>query len=327
MFRCPVCREPLRRATDARAWRCGHGHSYDIAREGYVNLLITHQRRAREPGDSMEMLRHRRAFLDAGHYGPIASALHELASAHAHADGGGVLDAGCGEGYYTRDWHRPVWGVDIARAAVRMAAKRASTRTSEDDDHKDDDHKDDDQHVHNHEGDDRNDRVDTHTNTHTNTHTHTHAQTHNYAVASVYDLPIVDDSIAIAVNVFAPVDSAELARAINAGGILVTVTPGPDHLAGLKALLFAEPDTHDDRGPLDDAGDDSGFTRTERQRVRYDLDLTPPAIGDLLGMVPYAWYVDPETRSRVEETPFLRTPVDVNLTVYTVGAGGSTPGK
>src|SRR4051812_16725214 len=123
MWRCPVCHGPLREAE--RTWRCGEGHTYDVAKEGYVNLLITHQRRQREPGDSVEMLRARRAFLEAGHYAPLRDALAE------RVPGGSVLDVGCGEGYYTRAVDTEVdraqagvWGVDIAKEAVRLAARR-----------------------------------------------------------------------------------------------------------------------------------------------------------------------------------------------------------
>ena len=75
-----MCREALAEADDRRSWRCATGHVHDVAREGYVNLLITHQRRQRDPGDSAEMLRHRRAFLDAGHYGVLADAVLDAAA-------------------------------------------------------------------------------------------------------------------------------------------------------------------------------------------------------------------------------------------------------
>src|SRR3954466_6778851 len=114
MWRCPVCDDALRE--EGRTWRCAIGHSYDVAKEGYVNLLITHQRRQREPGDSAEMLRARRAFLDGGHYAPPKDA----ATAQL-TDESSILDVGCGEGYYTRDVDATLWAVDIAKPAVRLA--------------------------------------------------------------------------------------------------------------------------------------------------------------------------------------------------------------
>jgi 23S rRNA (guanine745-N1)-methyltransferase len=122
-WRCPVCREPL--SLGEGSWRCEQGHSFDLAREGYVNLLITHQRRQREPGDTAEMLKARRSFLDTGAYAPLRDAV----AAHIGSDDDrDVLDVGCGEGYYTRDLAARVWGIDIAKPAVRMAAQRAHHR-------------------------------------------------------------------------------------------------------------------------------------------------------------------------------------------------------
>jgi 23S rRNA (guanine745-N1)-methyltransferase len=66
LLRCPICRLRL----DARggALACRNGHSFDLAREGYVNLLPGSRRRPAAGGDGSAQLRHRRAFLDAGHF-------------------------------------------------------------------------------------------------------------------------------------------------------------------------------------------------------------------------------------------------------------------
>lgn len=271
VFRCPVCREPLPGADDGRSWRCATGHTYDVAREGYANLLITHQRRQRDPGDSVEMLRHRRAFLDAGHYGVLAESVRQAAELQP---GTAVLDAGCGEGYYTRNWVADhaglaLAGVDIAKPAVRMAAKRAASPAA------------------------------------------------RYAVASVYDLPVLDASVDLAVSIFAPLHSPEFERVLRAGGRLLTVTPGPDHLAGLKAKLFAEPEAHPDTGPFERDGADTILEPSGTTRVRTELALTTSAgVADLLNMTPYAWYVAPEVRAAVVSEASLSTPIDFLITTY-----------
>lgn len=274
MFRCPVCSVALTidHGGSGAAWRCPGGHSFDVAREGYVNLLITHQRRRREPGDSADMLRHRRNFLDRGHYRPLAEALAGNAS-----PGQAVLDAGCGEGHYTSSWpgaHEGLvlWGVDISKPAVRMAAKRARGRR----------------------------------------------RTH-YAVGSVYDLPVVDATIDLVVSVFAPLHSPEFERVLRPGGRLVTVTPGPDHLAGLKARLFADPESHTDRGPLDGDGAATRLVPVTSDRVRYDLELDDAAtVSDLLNMTPYAWYVSPRVRAEAAAQTPLSTPVDFVVSTYSM---------
>ena len=266
-----MCREPLAEADDGRSWRCVTGHAYDVAREGYVNLLITHQRRQRDPGDSPEMLRHRRSFLDAGHYGVLAVAVHDAAGL---APGMAVLDAGCGEGYYTRTWVADhaglrLAGVDIAKPAVRMAAKRAPSPAA------------------------------------------------RYAVASVYDLPVLDASVDLAVSIFAPLHSPEFERVLRPGGRLLTVTPGPDHLAGLKAKLFAEPEAHPETGPFERDGAVTMLEPEGTFRVAAELALrTPDDVADLLNMTPYAWYVAPEVRASVVSHGSLSTPIDFLISTY-----------
>ena len=120
---CPVCGAAL--APQGAAWRCVQGHCFDVARQGYVNLLTVTQKHSRHPGDTREMVAARRAFLDAGWYAPIAGALADLVRRFCPA-AEAVLDAGCGEGYYLSQlgWIPERWGIDISRDAVRYAAAR-----------------------------------------------------------------------------------------------------------------------------------------------------------------------------------------------------------
>ncbi|WP_309646673.1 putative RNA methyltransferase [Phenylobacterium sp.] len=123
---CPVCAQPL--AREAAAFRCAAGHAYDLARSGYVNLLLANQRRSKDPGDDKAMMAARTAFLEAGHYAPVAQALADAVLADRSATC--VLDVGCGEGHYLRGLReraaRPLdlHGLDISRHAVEAAAKR-----------------------------------------------------------------------------------------------------------------------------------------------------------------------------------------------------------
>ena len=263
---CPVCRGDLSLVDGGRAWRCAANHSFDVAREGHVNLLITHQRRQREPGDNAEMIRNRRAFLDAGHYQPLRDALDEFAT--VGGDGRSACDAGCGEGYYTRHWS-DLWGVDIGKTAVRFAAKRAAGDAA------------------------------------------------HYAIASAYDLPLSDGTIDVLLSVFAPLSSDEFERVVRPGGVVVTVTPGPDHLAGLAAELFGSVEPHPATGPFDGPTATTSLRHERSLSVRYDLTLDEPgAVGSLLRMTPYTWRVNPETAARVGELPRLETPVDFLVSVY-----------
>lgn len=120
-WRCPVCRAGLALDAGRRSWGCEAGHGFDIAREGYVNLLMSGRRRSRAPGDSAEMVAARRRFLGTGAYDPMTEAIAEAVAA---ADPAVVLDVGCGEGRHTRGVRAPlVLGCDVAKPAVAAAAK------------------------------------------------------------------------------------------------------------------------------------------------------------------------------------------------------------
>lgn len=130
-YQCPLCHLPLKRTDNY--WSCAQRHRYDCAREGYVNLLPVQFKRSLVPGDNQEMMLSRRAFLDAGYYQPMRDRVMTLISELADDQYAGWLDIGCGEGYYTQRLaetlaQRPAggqaYGLDIAKAAVRLAAKR-----------------------------------------------------------------------------------------------------------------------------------------------------------------------------------------------------------
>ncbi|PJJ73548.1 23S rRNA (guanine745-N1)-methyltransferase [Diaminobutyricimonas aerilata] len=93
---CPRCGAAL--DAGAGSWVCASGHSFDVARQGYVNLRPS--RPAGLAADTAEMVQERDAFLGAGHYAPIAEALARLAAEHAPRTDGVVLDIAGGTGYY-----------------------------------------------------------------------------------------------------------------------------------------------------------------------------------------------------------------------------------
>lgn len=124
ILKCPVCGREL--YDEDRVWRCENRHSYDVAKEGYVNLLSAH-RSGDNVGDNKEMARSRRDFLNKGYYEPLARAVTDCLSRYS-ADGDTVLDICCGEGYYTAyaaaRLKRSFCGFDLSKNMVRLAAKR-----------------------------------------------------------------------------------------------------------------------------------------------------------------------------------------------------------
>ena len=119
---CPICGEQLNGA--GRTFSCIHGHSFDLARQGYLHLLPVQQKHSLHPGDTRQQVLSRREFLEGGFYSPICQSLIDTARELAAA--GPILDVGCGEGYYcTRladSMGAELVGLDISKEAVRCAA-------------------------------------------------------------------------------------------------------------------------------------------------------------------------------------------------------------
>ena len=128
LFVCPNCGRPLER--EANGYACPAGHRFDLAREGYVNLLPANFQHSKAPGDDKEMALARTRFLDGGWYSPLRERLCRLLDLHT-GSAPALLDAGCGEGWYTAALARVVSGkggrtagVDLSRPSVKKAARR-----------------------------------------------------------------------------------------------------------------------------------------------------------------------------------------------------------
>ena len=127
MLCCPVCRRPIE--SDGRSLRCQNGHCFDLSKRGYVNLLTAEAMRSKSPGDNRLMVEARRSFLEKGFYRPLSDAVNRAAAeALAGIERPVILDAGCGEGYYTARLcealpFSEIVGMDISKTAVDKAAR------------------------------------------------------------------------------------------------------------------------------------------------------------------------------------------------------------
>ena len=123
-LKCPLCGGKL--TQNEKTLRCPSGHSFDVARQGYVHLLPVQSKRSAAPGDTREQVLSRRAFLETGAYAPICDALKR--AARSRGIEGQLLDVGCGEGWYSARLAKEVGlaltGLDISKEAVRCAAAK-----------------------------------------------------------------------------------------------------------------------------------------------------------------------------------------------------------
>ena len=131
---CPVCGKLL--YFSGKTYTCPERHSFDVSKSGYVNLLLSKHIGKTVHGDNKLMLQARRNFLEKGYYSPLRDELCDMVQRNFR--GGVLLDAGCGEGYYTSaiydrlersDIAAEIYGIDISKIAVEMAAKRKNNIT------------------------------------------------------------------------------------------------------------------------------------------------------------------------------------------------------
>lgn len=119
MLRCPNCIQPLQ--CEPHLYACPNGHHFDLAKAGYVNLLVTHSTKSH--GDDVRMVEARQAFLSQGHYRPLMNVILETI---ASLEISSLVDLGCGEGTYTNAIAQreiQVIGIDLSKTALKRAAK------------------------------------------------------------------------------------------------------------------------------------------------------------------------------------------------------------
>lgn len=123
-FICPVCKSEL--SLVEKAYKCRNNHSFDLSKDGYVNLLMSQQSSLKRHGDDKLMVRARREFLGKGFYNKLRQALCETLKESLH-DNAAIIDVGCGEGYYTSEISTvnnfEIFGIDISKDALKYASK------------------------------------------------------------------------------------------------------------------------------------------------------------------------------------------------------------
>lgn len=274
---CPLDGAPLQRS--GASWRCADGHCFDIAAQGYVNLLPVQNKRSLDPGDSKEMVAARRRFLEAGHYQPIADAVAQAVLQTAPAARTlTCLDAGCGEGYYLRQLAATagnahplaLLGLDISKWAVQAAAKR--------------------------DGQDARG-----------------APRAAWVVGSNAGLPVLPGTLDRVLCMFGFPVYPEFARVLRRGGELLQVDAGPEHLRELREVIY--PTLRPERPAARQAPPGFEHLATDTLCFQIHVDGAAP-IADLLGMTPHLYRATAEGRARAAALTALTMTVDVRLARY-----------
>ena len=267
-FICPVCKLPL--ILDNRTYKCENGHCYDLSKSGYVNLLLSQQSKLKRHGDDKVMAKARRDFLDKGYYLPLLNGLKSAVSAHFTKDSV-LLDAGCGEGWYTSNLYDYLSGldlspnflaVDISKDALDLLGKRSPNIKR--------------------------------------------------AVASVYKLPVSDNSCDVVINIFAPIATEEYLRVLKPNGILICAIALEDHLLSLKQKVY-------ENAYKNEIGDLNldGFRLINRNDVKGEIEISSNEdILTLFKMTPYYYKTSKEDFEKLTKLQKLKTQTEFGILIY-----------
>ncbi|MEV5964363.1 putative RNA methyltransferase [Kribbella sp. NPDC051952] len=262
LLRCPVCSDAL--ALTDRTARCPRGHAYDLAKQGYLNLLPSASTGIE--GDSAAMVGARTVFLGGRHYAPIRDALI-LAAVDLQPDDV-VVEVGAGTAYYLAGVlgqapGRRALALDVSRYAARRAAK-----------------------------------VD--------------PRIGSVVCDAWKELPLLDHTAQLMLNVFAPRNAAEMARVLAPDGTLLVVTPNPQHLAELVGVLgLVTVDEEKERRLQESFA--GVFTRTGSEVIEDVMRLDRAAVEQLVLMTPSARHVN--YRELLGQIALLPEPSIVTLSV------------
>ena len=254
-----------------RSYQCINNHGFDIAKEGYVNLLLAHQKHSQQPGDNYQMIKSRRSFLEKGYYNPLIDHLKDLILPYSSTiKEYALLDAGCGEGYYLGQLLNQIksrvnaFGMDISKEAIKLAAKRYRKSF--------------------------------------------------FVVGSIAQLPFLDSSIDMLINIFAPRNPFEFHRALAADGCLLLVTPAEGHLQQLREIIYDKVTAYNVT-----AEDDlvKHFYLKETREVSFNLVINAAQdITELLQMTPFYWSASQEAQERIMKLNQLETTIAFSIQLY-----------
>jgi len=275
ILKCPVCNLSLKK--HEKQYVCLNNHSYDIASKGHINLLLANQKKTKDPGDSKEMMEGRKDFLNKGYYHTFSEELNEVIIANISGSNINILDVGCGEGYF------------LSRLKEAINTKKTNCTFNR---------------KINFFG------VDISKAAVTNAVKRD--KEINFIISSNFNLPIMSSTIDIIIRNFAPSDEEELRRVIKDNGKLVVITPGIEHLYGLKEILYVNPRKHEEKETTFE-----GFKLIQSTEVKYNIHLEDrESVKNLIEMTPYYWTFDNAMREKANDTSKLSTALHFNISVY-----------
>lgn len=278
-FCCPICQEKL--MIKDKSYICGKNHCFDIAKSGYVNLLPSNKMNSKAPGDNKLMVDTRNQFLNKGYYMPLLDALSlqtEQVVKTLQSLSPLIADVGCGEGYYTNGVCSALkiagYNPHILGVDISKNALAYAAKRA---------------------------KLDGNSITEA-----------EFAVASVFDLPIESGLCDILIELFAPYNGEEFARVLKKGGYMLLVIPAENHLFELKQAVYDNPYKNDVK-PYEL----EGFEFVKAEKISYTMNLeNNEDIKNLFLMTPYGYKTSKQDTQRLMGLESLTTTVEFELLIY-----------
>ena len=273
---CPIDGLPIEAHGGQR--RCAAGHSFDMARERYFNLLVVQHKASRDPGDSKSMVAARQRFLETGHFEPIADRMFDtvrkcMLAAVAADSAFNIVDAGCGEGYYLERFGRlaeasseigtlGLAGIDVSKWAIKAAARRKVPVS--------------------------------------------------WLVANNRWPPFLAGSVDLMLCLFGFPVWEGLRQVQKPGGHVLLVDPAADHLLELREIIY--PTVRRSPPPSLAAAEAVGYALKRQEGLRFSTMLTgAEVIRDLLEMTPHAHRLPQARRNALAKLSSLFVTIDVTF--------------
>lgn len=274
---CPIDLSPLQK--NQNSYNCLQLHNFDVAKNGYINLLPVHLKNSKHPGDNAPMIKARTDFLETGLYDLILHRVYEklmLFILNNEAMHFNIIDAGCGNGYYTVGIKNLIanfpnkktvalLGYDISKEAILSASKRSRDIT--------------------------------------------------WAVATNKRVPICNQSSNIVVSIFGFPVFEEFRRILEVGGMLLLVEPGPQHLLELRQALY--PMIKDNKKGKDEQAIKKYFFLNEKKEYKETYgEFSSQNVSDLIYMTPHGFRASREKIKLITDNPSFRIMIDVLMSSY-----------
>lgn len=235
---------------------CSNRHNFDISKDGYINLLLCNQKRSKDPGDSKEMIKSRNEFLQKGYYKIISDDLNKFIFGQIQNDISNIGETGCGTGYYL---------INLRKFLIEKSFDKI-----------------------NYYGLD--------ISKYAISIASKAEKNIEWIIANSYEIPLLDNSQDILLNIFSPYKIDEIVRLLKPNGKIYFVVPGKNHLNSFREIIYGNKEQEKNINKLKSNIESSNNLKIANSiEIEQELSIkNNKDIMNLLYMTPYYWNMDLE---------------------------------